>query len=109
MNILKKLSSLFRKKPQEIPEANFSETQVWDIVDGPYAREDFPQEELYDEGIEEDDNWMLVAKVVENGKVGLVNLWFTDLEEARQMKDYFYSNISPLTLASSEYYKPRNV
>lgn len=99
------LNRILKWFTKETPEANYTETQVWDIVDGPYSRDDFPEEELASEGISDDDNWMLVAKVLEDGKIGLINLWFTDLEEARHMKDYFYSNITPLTLEPSEYYK----
>lgn len=69
---------------------------IWDVVDGPYSREEFDEDTLYEEGIPEDLNAMLVVKLEEDGKVGTVNFWYETEEEAMQVKQYFKSNIEPL-------------
>ena len=73
-----------------------SKTLIWGVVDGPYSIDDFPEEELYDMGIEEGYEWMLVCKVEENGQVGTANFWYPTLDEANAVKWYFDSNIEPL-------------
>jgi hypothetical protein len=51
---------------------------------------------LYEDGIPEDLNAMLVVKLEEDGKVGTVNFWYETEEEAMMVKQYFKSNIEPL-------------
>lgn len=73
-----------------------TKTKVWGIVDGPIEREEF---DPYDEvGLDDDWNYMLVAKIEEDGKIGTVNLWFETYKEAMVMKSYFDTNIEPLEL-----------
>ena len=69
---------------------------IWDVIDGPYLREEFDEDILYEDGIPEDLNAMLVVKLEEDGKVGTVNFWYETEEEAMQVKQYFKSNIEPL-------------
>lgn len=66
------------------------------MVDGPYLREEFNEDILYEEGIPEDLNAMLVVKLEEGGKVGTVNFWYETEEEAMMVKQYFKDNIEPL-------------
>lgn len=79
-------------------EEDTSKTMVWDIIEGPFNREDFPQEELEGMGIPDNWNWMLVAKVSEGDKVGQINLWYDTLDEAYEVVKYFTANIEPLEL-----------
>ena len=69
---------------------------IWDVIDGPYSREEFDEDVLYEDGIPEDLNAMLVVKLEEDGKVGTVNFWYETEEEAMMVKQYFKSNIEPL-------------
>jgi hypothetical protein len=69
---------------------------IWDVIDGPYLREEFDEDILYEDGIPEDLNAMLVVKLEEDGKVGTVNFWYETEEEAMMVKQYFKSNIEPL-------------
>jgi hypothetical protein len=74
-----------------------SKTLIWGVVEGPFAIEDFPEEELIDMGIDPDQEaWMLVCKIEEDGKIGLANFWYPTLDEANAVKWYFDSNIEPL-------------
>lgn len=77
-----------------------SKTLIWGVMDGPYSREDFPEEELVFMDIEEGYEWMLVCKIEERGKVGLANFWYSTLDEALSVKYYFDSNIEPLEVSS---------
>jgi hypothetical protein len=69
---------------------------IWDVIDGPYLREEFDEDVLYEDGIPEYLNAMLVVKIEEDGKVGNVNFWYETEEEAIEIKQYFNSNIKPL-------------
>jgi len=69
---------------------------IWDVIDGPYLREEFDEDILYEDGIPEYLNAMLVVKIEEDGKVGNVNFWYETEEEAMEIKQYFNSNIKPL-------------
>jgi hypothetical protein len=73
-----------------------SRVLIWDVIDGPYLREEFDEDILYEDGIPEDLNAMLVVKLEEDGKVGTVNFWYETEEEAMMVKQYFKSNIEPL-------------
>lgn len=73
-----------------------SRVLIWDVIDGPYSREEFDEDILYEDGIPEDLNAMLVVKLEEDGKVGTVNFWYETEEEAMMVKQYFKSNIEPL-------------
>ena len=76
-----------------------SKTLIWGVVEGPIGIDDFPEEELYDMGIDPDQEaWMLVCKIEENGKIGLANIWYPTLDDANSVKWYFDSNIEPLEI-----------
>lgn len=75
-----------------------SKIKVWSILEGPFSRDDFPEEELWEMGINEDWNFMVVAKVEQNGELGTMNLWYDTLDEAYNVCNYFKSHIEPLEL-----------
>lgn len=79
-------------------EFTTEKTLVWGVEEGPYSREDFPEEELEEMGIPDNWNWMIVAKVQENGKIGTCNLWYDTLDECLKVTNYFKANIEPLEL-----------
>jgi len=71
-------------------------------MDGPYAREDFPEDEFEEYDIEENFNFMLVVKIEEDGKVGAANFWYETLDEALAVIKYFEQNIEPLEVNDGE-------
>lgn len=71
---------------------------IWGIVEGPYLREDFPEEELYRLGIPDEVEAMLVCKVEEDGDVFLANYWYGSMDEAYEIKKYLDTNIEPLEI-----------
>lgn len=82
---------------KELPkEQTSTKTLLWGVVDGPYLREDFPEEELYNSGIPEGAEAMLVCKVEECGEVFVVNFWYNTMNEAYEVKKYFDTNMEPL-------------
>jgi len=84
------------------PEPEKPKTVIWGIIDGPYVREDFPEEELWGNGVHPECQAMLVCKIEENGEVFTANYWFPSLEEAREVKGYFDTNIQPLEVDLSK-------
>ena len=95
MRVLRKLKHLF--KPKEPPKI-IPKTVIWGIIDGPFLREDFPEEELWNLQIPIEAEAMLVCKVEEDGAVFLTNYWYESMEEAYEIKRYFDSNIEPLEI-----------
>ena len=59
---------------------------IWGVVDGPYLRDDFPEEELWEMGIPPDADAMLVCKIEENGQVFQVNYWYETMDEAYEVR-----------------------
>jgi len=82
-------------KQQAPPEPK---TYIWGVVDGPYLRDDFPEEELWNNGIPEEAEAMLVCKVEESGEVFLANYWYGSMDEAYEVKKYFDVNMEPLEI-----------
>ena len=78
------------------PEPELKRTVIWGVVDGPYLRDDFPEEELWNNGIPYEAEAMLVCKVEEDGDVFLANYWYGSMDEAYEVKKYFDTNIEPL-------------
>ena len=71
---------------------------IWGILDGPFSRDDFPEEDLEEMGIPDNWNYMIVAHVQEGDKLGSMNLWYDTLDEAYNMTHYFKNNIEPLEI-----------
>lgn len=95
---LKSLSGVHTTEATGTVKPTVTKTLVWGIEDGPFSRDDFPEDELEALGVPEDWNWMLVAKVQSDSKVGSVNLWYDTLDEAYAVVKHFKSNIEPLEL-----------
>lgn len=77
-----------------------SPTLIWDVIDGPYSRDEFDEEELEALGIDDNLNYFLVVKLQENGAVGTVNFWVQDAEDAYDIIEHFSSSIEPLELSN---------
>jgi hypothetical protein len=89
---------LLGKGPPEDRQPTSAKTYIWGVVDGPYLRDDFPEEELWDNGIPEEAEAMLVCKVEESGEVFLANYWYGSMDEAYEVKKYFDVNMEPLEI-----------
>ena len=71
---------------------------IWDVVDGPYHREEFDEDELLSVGVDDNLEYFLVVKLQEDGAVGIVNFWVETADEAYDMIEYFKTNIEPLEI-----------
>lgn len=75
-----------------------SRVLIWDVIDGPFFRDEFDEDFLFEEGIEEDRELMIVVKLEEDGKIGRVNLWLRTEEEVDSIVQHFKNSITPLEL-----------
>jgi len=91
------LKKLLGKGPPKKPAVE-NKVFIWGVVDGPYLRDDFPEEELWEMGIPPDADAMLVCKIEENGQVFQVNYWYETMDEAYEVKKYFDTNMEPLEI-----------
>lgn len=71
---------------------------IWDVVDGPYHRDEFDEDELLSAGVVDNLEYFLVVKLQEDGKVGTVNFWVETEEEAYEIIKHFQDNIEPLEI-----------
>lgn len=71
---------------------------IWDVIDGPYHREEFDDDELLSAGIDDNLEYFLVVKLQEDGAVGIVNFWVETAEEAYDIVEHFKTNIEPLEI-----------
>jgi len=86
----------FDDTPDEEEDYNY---KIYGIVDGPFNREDFPEEELFDSDIPLTATTMLVAKIQEkDGSIGTVNIWFDTFNEAYEIKNHFENSIEPIVV-----------
>ena len=92
------LKRLLGKGPPEDRQPTSAKTYIWGVVAGPYLRDDFPEEELWNNGIPEEAEAMLVCKIEESGEVSLVNYWYESMDEAYEVKKYFDVNMEPLEI-----------
>jgi hypothetical protein len=100
-NVGEKLKSWSEQPTTEVTgtvKPTAAKTLVWGVEEGPFGRDDLPEDELEEIGIPEDWNWMIVAKVSEGDKVGYVNLWYDTLDEAYAVVKHFKTSIEPLEL-----------
>jgi len=93
------LKKLLGKDPPEDRQPTSAKILIWGIVDGPYLRDDFPEEELWEAGIPPEADAMLVCRVEEGGEVFLANYWYGSMDEAYEVKKYFAVNIEPLEVS----------
>jgi len=92
------LKKLLGKGPPTEKHKPHNKVLIWGVVDGPYLRDDFPEDELYSAGIPEEAEAMLVCKVEEDGEVFLANYWYESMDEAYEVKKYFDVNMQPLEI-----------
>lgn len=71
---------------------------IWDVIDGPYHREEFDEEELIDIGVDDSLEYFIVVKLQEGDSVGTVNFWLETDEEAYEIVEHFKYNIEPLEI-----------
>jgi hypothetical protein len=71
---------------------------IWDVLEGPYHREEFDDDELLSIGIDDNLEYFLVVKLQEDGAVGIVNFWVETAEEAYDIVEHFKTNIEPLEI-----------
>lgn len=82
--------------PDEEEEFDY---KIFGVVDGPYDRKDFPEEELLDTDIPDTATTMLVVKIQESdGSIGTVNMWFDTFNEAYDIKNHFLYSIDPIVV-----------
>jgi len=93
------LKRLLGKDPPKDRQPTSAKTLIWDVTDGPYLRDDFPEEELWEAGIPPEADAMLVCRVEEGGEVFLANYWYGSMDEAYEVKKYFDVNIEPLEVS----------
>jgi hypothetical protein len=71
---------------------------IWDVLEGPYHRDEFDDDELLSVGIDDNLEYFLVVKLQEDGAVGIVNFWVETAEEAYDIVEHFKTNIEPLEI-----------
>lgn len=69
---------------------------IWDVIDGPYHRDDFDEDELIDIGVDDNLEYFIVVKLQDGDFVGIVNFWLETDEEAYEIVRHFQNNIEPL-------------
>lgn len=94
----KSLWTLLRKDLTTPLESSTSKIRVliWEVLDGPYLRDEFDEDELHLEGIPISLGAMLVVMVEEHGGMDTVNFWYDTEEDALEVVKYFKVNIGPL-------------
>jgi hypothetical protein len=69
---------------------------VWDVLEGPYLRDEFDEDDLHEGGIPIGLDAMLVVMVEEDGVIDTVNFWYDTEEDALEVVKHFKVNIGPL-------------
>lgn len=69
---------------------------IWDVIEGPFRREDFDEDELFNEGIPDHLNFMLFVRIEDEGVIDTVNFWYDTEEEVYEVVKHFKSKIEPL-------------
>jgi hypothetical protein len=73
-----------------------SKVLVWEVLEGPYLRDEFDEDDLHAGGIPIGLDAMLVVMVEEDGVIDTVNFWYDTEEDALEVVKYFKVNIGPL-------------
>ena len=73
-----------------------SKILVWEVLEGPYLRDEFDEDDLHEGGIPIGLDAMLVVMVEEGGVIDTVNFWYDTEEDALEVVKYFKVNIGPL-------------
>jgi hypothetical protein len=69
---------------------------VWEVLEGPYLRDEFDEDDLHEGGIPIGLDAMLVVMVEEDGVIDTVNFWYDTEEDALEVVKFFKANIGPL-------------
>jgi hypothetical protein len=69
---------------------------IWQVLEGPYLRDEFDEDDLHEGGIPIGLDAMLVVMVEEDGVINTVNFWYDTEEDALEVVKYFKVNIGPL-------------
>jgi hypothetical protein len=69
---------------------------IWDVIDGPFNREEFDEYDLLNEGLPDHLNFMLVVLIEDEGELEKVDFWYETEEEALEVVKYFKEKIEPL-------------
>lgn len=78
------------------PKLTTNRVLIWDVIEGPFSREDFDEDELFNEGIPDHLNFMLVARIEDDGVIDTVNFWYDTEDEVYEVVKHFKSKIEPL-------------
>lgn len=92
--------SLLLKSPTKLvtplEQAEGISTLIWEVLEGPFSREDFDEYELLSEGLPNHLNFMLVVLIEDFGVVDKADFWYETEEDALEVVKYFKVNIGPL-------------
>lgn len=89
------LLKMTTKKLYTEPTTN-KKVLVWEVLEGPYLRDEFDEDDLHEGGIPIGLDAMLVVMVEEDGVIATVNFWYDTEEDALEVVKYFKVNIGPL-------------
>ena len=79
-----------------VKTANEGTVLVWDVLEGPYLRDEFDEDDLHAEGIPIGLDAMLVVLIQEGDEMDTVNFWYDTGEDALEVIKFFKANIGPL-------------
>lgn len=69
---------------------------VWDVLEGPYLRDEFDEDDLHADGIPIGLDAMLVVLVQEGDEMDTVDFWYDTEEDALEVIKFFKAKIGPL-------------
>jgi len=73
-----------------------SKILIWEVLEGPYLRDEFDEDDLHLEGIPIGLDAMLVVMVEEHGGMDTLNFWYDTEEDALEVVKHFKTFIGPL-------------
>lgn len=100
INVGEKLKMSHNETGTKVTGRGFTtgKTLIWGVIEGPIHVSEF-DEDVYDY-IDDECQWMLICKVEEDGKLGLVNFWYPTEDDALTVKKYFSVHIEPLEITN---------
>lgn len=75
-----------------------SKVLVWEVLEGPYLRDEFDEDDLHADGIPIGLDAMLVVLVQEGDEMDTVDFWYDTEEDALEVIKFFKAKIGPLEL-----------
>ena len=95
--LLQRPTKLATQKAMRLANSGQNEVVlIWEVLEGPFSREDFDEYELLSEGLPNHLNFMLVVLIEDSGVVDKADFWYETEEEALEVVKYFKSKIEPL-------------